>query len=393
MKAIAARVAALGPSPFAEMTALAQRYGAVNLGQGFPDFGPPAFLQDALLHAAMSSAHQYSPPPGLPTLREAVAEMLAPTLGFVADPEQEVTITVGATEGLAAALLALIEPGDEVVLIEPAYDSYAPQVRMAGGTPRSVSLQRSAAGWDLPLAALQEAGNGRTKAIVLNTPHNPTGKVFSSGELAAVAAFARQWDAYVLSDEVYDRLTFERPHVSIASLPDMRERTVTLGSVGKTFAATGWRIGWAVASPELTAALRGAHTFGPFCAPTPLQAAVAQGLRTAREQGYEDTMRAEYRVKRDLLTAALRAVGFEVLPCDGTFFLLADWSPFAEQAGTHDDREFCRWLVREVGVAAIAPSIFFSAPHRAQGAHLARFVFCKTLSGLEEAAARLDRLR
>lgn len=394
MSRTARRVAGVGPSPFAEMTALAARHGAVNLGQGFPDFPPPAWLQEALTRASAAGAHQYSPPPGLPALREIVAEAHAATLGFTPDADAEVTITVGATEGMAAALLALIEPGDEVIVIEPAYDSYAPQVRLAGGTPRFVPLQLNADGtWILSEEALRAALTPRTRALILNTPHNPTGKVFTRAELAGIARVAADANLIVLSDEVYDRLTYGRAHVSVASLPGMRERTVTIGSAGKTFAVTGWRVGWVIAPPDVTAALRAAHTFVPFCAPTPLQAAVAEGLRVARDVGYDEELRSTYREKRDMLADALARAGFRVLPCEGTFFLLADWSGLQAASGARDDTAFCRWLTTEVGVAAIPPSIFLTPEHRAPSATLARFVFCKTHGGLHEAASRLERWR
>lgn len=389
---LAERVGGLGASPFTEMTALAQRYGAVNLGQGFPDFGPPPFLLAALGRALESGAHQYAPPPGLPALRVAVADLLAPTLGFKPDPEAEVTVTAGATEAMLAALLALVRPDDEVVVLEPAYDSYAPQVRFCGGVPVPVMLGLNQSGWALDEAALRAAVTPRTRALIMNTPHNPTGKVFTRAELEVIATLAQAHDLTVLSDEVYDQLWFERPHLSIASLPGMRGRTVTLGSSGKSLNVTGWRVGWAVAAPELSAGLRAAHQFNSFCAPTPLQAALAEALPETAANGHFETYRAEYRARRDRLASALTGAGFGVLPGEGSFFLLADWTAHAGRSGASDDAGFCRWLAREVGVAAIPMRVFVSPHHADSVRHLIRFAFCKTGPVLDEAAARLGQL-
>ena len=271
----APRVTELAPNAFSAMTVLAQAHGAVNLGQGFPDFAVPAFVLEAARDAFTGGWHQYAPPRGWPRLQHAIATTLEPNLGYLPDALEEVTVTIGATQALHAALQTIIGTGDEVIILEPRFDSYSPQVRLCEGVPVPIALEVVDGCWVLDFDKLRAAMTTRTCAIILNTPHNPTGKVFTRAELEQLAAVALEFDLWVIADEVYDRLSFEAPHISMASLPGMRERTVTIGSAGKIFSVTGWRIGWAVAPPAFSAALRAAHQWVPFCATVPVQEAVA----------------------------------------------------------------------------------------------------------------------
>jgi N-succinyldiaminopimelate aminotransferase len=383
----ALRVRGFGTTIFAEMTRLAQRHGAVNLGQGFPDFDGPEFLHEAAVRAIRDGRNQYCPTGGVPELARAISRHQERFWGLSYAPE-EVTVYAGATEAIFASLQALCDPGDEVVLFEPFYDSYLASVTMAGGIPRVVTLRdrpgEGEDGFAFDPAELEAAVGPRTRAILLNTPHNPTGKVFSRAELLQVAALAREHDLLVLSDEVYEHLVYEGEHVPAASLPGMRERTVTISSAGKTFSVTGWKIGWTCAPPELTRALQAAHQFITFCNGTPFQHAVAEAL--AAGDDYYDGLLAAYRARRDRLCAGLEEVGFGVRRPGGTYFVMADIRPL----GFDDDVDFCRALPERVGVAAIPPTSFYS--HREEGRHLVRFAFCKTDAVLDEAVRRLRGL-
>jgi N-succinyldiaminopimelate aminotransferase len=384
----AARVAGFGTTVFAEMTRLAQVHGAVNLGQGFPDFDGPDFLHEAAIRAIREGRNQYCPTGGVPELARAVARHQERFWGLAYAPE-EVTVYAGATEAIFAALQALCDPGDEVVLFEPFYDSYLAAVTMAGGVARVVTLRdRGAegdggAGFAYDPAELAAAVGPRTRAILVNSPHNPTGKVFSWAELEPLAALARKHDLIVVSDEVYEHLVYEGEHVPVASLPGMRERTVTISSAAKTFSVTGWKIGWSCAPPELTRPLQAAHQFITFCNGTPFQYAVAEAL--AAGDGYYETLRAEYRGRRDRLCTGLEAAGFGVRRPAGTYFVMADIRPL----GFDDDIAFCRALPERAGVAAIPPSSFYR--NRDAGRHLVRFAFCKTDAVLDEAIRRLRK--
>ncbi len=386
MKPLAARARHFGPSVFAELTRLAQQHGAVNLGQGFPDFPPPDFILGAL-RAAADGPQQYAPPAGLPALREALAAFLTLTLGFTPDPDAEITVTVGATEAMHAATQALINPGDDVIVLEPLYDMYIPQVQLAGGTVTPVPLAPDdAGGWRLDVPAIAAALTPRTQAIILNTPHNPTGAVFTRADLDALARLAVAHDLYVLSDEVYDHLVYEGVHTTIASLPGMRERTVTVGSAGKLFSVTGWRLGWAVAPPDITAALRGGHGFVTFAAPTPLQVALTEGLARASGAGYFESTRAAFRARRDRLAGALHAAHLPPHRADGGYFLVADASALGP-----NEADTARHLLLNAGVAALPMQVFNATPRAAPPA--LRFAFCKSDAVLDEAARRLTAPR
>jgi aspartate/methionine/tyrosine aminotransferase len=385
MTAVAQRLAGLPTSIFTEMTRLATLHGAVNLGQGFPDFPAPAFIKDAARAAIAADRNQYAPAPGLPRLRAIIAQRFAGMHGVKVDPDSEVTITAGATEALFDAVMAVVNPGDEVVLFEPAYDSYLPAVQMAGGTARFVTLRPP--NWRFDPAELDRACGPRTKLIVINTPHNPTGKVFAPDELDLIAAAARKHDAVVLSDEVYSEITYDGvAHVPIASRPGMQARTITVDSLGKTFSVTGWKIGWAIAPAPLTAALRGVHQFVTFCNGTPFQEAAADALVLAEQQDVLGQLRVAYASRRDRLAAILNEVGLPPLPVAGAYFLLADLGG-PNAAGFSDDVAFCRHLTTVAGVAAIPPSAFYADP--ATAPRLARFCFAKSDATLDAAAARL----
>jgi aspartate/methionine/tyrosine aminotransferase len=383
MRAAAARAGGIGTSIFTEMSALAVELGAVNLGQGFPDFPAPAFVKEAAARHLREDRNQYAASPGVPRLREALADDYLrrwpdrPRL----DPGAEVTVGAGATELLHDAILALVDPGDEVIVFEPAYDAYGPAVRFAGGVTRAVPL--APPDWRFDLAALEAAFGPRTRALILNSPHNPTGKVFGRDELEAIAALCRRHDVAVIADQVYSEITFAGAAPSIATLPGMFERTITIDSMGKTFSVTGWKIGWAVAPAPLTAALRAIHQFVTFTNGTPFQEALADVLPIAAREGFYDRLRADYQRRRDLLAQALRAARLDPLPIGGAYFLLTDLGA----RGIADDVAFCRRLVAEVGVAAIPTSVFYAEP--ATAPRFARFCFAKREETLREAAARL----
>ncbi|HVT08092.1 MAG TPA: methionine aminotransferase [Polyangia bacterium] len=381
----AARLSGIGTSIFSEMSALAVERGAVNLGQGFPDFPAPAFVKEAAARHLREDRNQYAASPGLPRLRAALAHDLRRRWpdGPRVDPDTNVTVAAGATELLHDAVLALVDPGDEVIVFEPAYDAYAPDVAMAGGVVRAVPL--APPGWTFDPARLAAAFGPRTRALILNSPHNPTGKVFGRAELEAIAELCRRHDVLVISDEVYSEITFEAPALSIATLPGMFERTVTIDSMGKTFSVTGWKIGWAIAPAPLTAALRAVHQFVTFTSGTPFQEALADVLPVAAVEGFYDRLREDYRRRRDLLAAALGAAGLAPLPVAGAYFLMTDLGA----RGVADDVAFCRRLVTEVGVAAIPTSVFHL--DAAGAPRFARFCFAKQDATLREAAARLAR--
>lgn len=385
-----------GTTIFATISRLAQQHNAVNLGQGFPDFDGPEFIRHAAARALMEQHNQYAPMPGDPALRSLIARRFTRDTALPCDPDTQVVVTAGCTEGIAASLLGLCNPGDEVVLFQPFYDSYRACVAMAGCVPRFVTLRPGAGdpadgAFGFDVADLDRAFTPRTRAVILNTPHNPTGKVFSRRELELIADRAARHDAVVIADEVYERLVFDparRPHLSIAALPGMAQRTVTLSSLGKTFSLTGWKIGWAVAPPPLAAGVRAAHQFLTFAVATPLQHGAAEALR--REDECVPPLVEALRSARDELGEALQRFGFVVHPPDATYFICADHSALSRRLGTRDDREFCTALIERFGVAAIPTSVFYDDP--ALGAHLVRFAFCKRPQTLREGLRRLAAL-
>jgi aspartate/methionine/tyrosine aminotransferase len=382
----AARLAGFGTSIFTEITRLAIEHRAANLGQGFPDFPAPDFVKEAARRAVAADHNQYAAAPGVMRLREAIAAHFTRRHGVAIDPASEVTITGGATEALFDAIMAVVDPGDEVIVMEPFYDLYVPAVQMAGGRATVVTLRPP--DWSLDLDQLRRAFTARTKLLVINNPHNPTGKVWRADELDAIAGLCVAHDVLVLSDEVYSEITFGGArHLPIATRPGMREQTITVDSIGKTFSVTGWKIGWAIAAPALTAAVRGVHQFVTFSNATPLQEAAADALVEGQVLGYFDDLRARYDQRCQRLQAILGDAGLPTLPIAGAYFLLADIShlPFP------DDVAFCRHLTTSVGVAAIPPSAFYADPRTAP--RLARFCFAKSDATLTAAAERLVALR
>ncbi|MBT2402116.1 MULTISPECIES: pyridoxal phosphate-dependent aminotransferase [unclassified Streptomyces] len=377
------RLAAFGTTIFAEMSALAARTGSINLGQGFPDTDGPAEIAEAASRAVLSGlGNQYPPGPGIPELRTAVAAHQQRFYGLPYDPDTEVLVTAGATEAIAAALLALLEPGDEVIALEPFYDSYAACIAMAGAV--RVPLTLRAPDFRPDIDALQDAITPRTRLLLLNTPHNPTGTVLTPAELAAIADLAVRHDLLVITDEVYEHLVFEGSHTPLASLPGMRERTVTISSAGKTFSFTGWKVGWVTAPPALITAVRSAKQFLTYVSSGPFQYAVAEAL--ALPDTYYDAFRAELAAKRDLLADGLAAAGFEVYRPQGTYFITTDIAPLGEKDGL----AFCRALPERCGVVAIPNQVFYD--DKSAGATQVRWAFCKKTAVLEEAVTRLQRL-
>ncbi|MFI9626944.1 pyridoxal phosphate-dependent aminotransferase [Streptomyces sp. NPDC052042] len=381
------RLAGFGTTIFAEMSALAVRTGSINLGQGFPDTDGPEEIREAAVRALRAGhGNQYPPGPGIPELRTAIADHQRRRYGLALDPDTEVLVTAGATEAIAAALLALLEPGDEVIALEPYYDSYAACIAMAGGVRVPVTLHPDpAAGtYRLDLDELRAAITPRTRLILLNTPHNPTGTVLTREELGAIAALACERDLLVVTDEVYEHLVFEGEHLPLAAFPGMRERTVTISSAGKTFSFTGWKVGWAMASAPLITAVRTAKQYLTYVNAGPFQYAIAEALRLP--DAYFDGFRTDLRRKRDLLTDGLRAAGFEVYQPQGTYFVTTDITPFGEK----DAYAFCRALPERCGVVAIPNSVFYDDP--GAGRSQVRFTFCKKDDVLHEAVGRLQRL-
>ena len=382
------RMGEFGTTIFAQMSALAQSTGAINLGQGFPDTDGPAVVLDAAVAAIRSGRNQYPPGPGVPELRTAIAEHQQRFYGLDVDPDHEVLVTAGATEAIASALLALCERGDEVVLFEPYYDSYAASVALAGAVRRTVVLR--APDFAIDEAELRAAFSDRTRVVLLNTPHNPTGKVFTRAELELVAGLAREFGAVVVSDEVYEHLLFSGGptggrHLPVATLPGMATRTLTISSAGKTFSVTGWKVGWVHGPRELVDAVRTVKQFVTYVASGPFQPAVAVGLRLPDEE-YAAIANSLQR-KRDLLCAGLRAAGLNPLVPAGTYFVIAD----AADLGYDDGMTLCRDLPRLAGVVAVPVGVFYDDADA--GRSLVRFAFCKKDEVLHEAAARLARLR
>lgn len=373
---------------FAKMSALAAQLGAVNLGQGFPDEDGPAAMLEAARQAITDGINQYPPGLGIAELREAVAAQRTRRYGQQFDPQTEVLVTVGASEAIAAAVLGLVEPGSEVLVLEPFFDTYAPVIAMAGSHRVAVPLVPNGRGFALDEDAVRAAITPRTRAIIVNSPHNPTGLVLSGDELAALAAVAVEHDLLVISDEVYERLTFDgRTHLPIGTFPGMAERTVTISSAAKMFNCTGWKIGWACGAPGLLAGVRAAKQYLSYVGGAPFQPAVAYALN--HEDAWVDDLQAKLQGKRDKLAAALTEIGFEVHDSAGTYFLCADPRPL----GFDDSTAFCEQLPPRAGVAAIPMSAFCDPGGAGQAwNHLVRFAFCKRDETLDEAIRRLGAL-
>ena len=373
----------LGTTVFTVMSALATEHKSINLGQGFPDTEGPADIVQAAADALHDSRNQYPPMPGLPELRQAVAAANNRFYGLDIDWARQVTVTSGATEAITACLMAVLDPGDEVVLIEPLYDTYVPVVRMLGAIPRIVRL--SPPHWDLPHAELADAFGPKTKAILFNSPMNPCGKVFTTDELGFIADLVTRHDAYAICDEVYEHLVFDGlRHIPLMTLPGMAERTMRIGSAGKTFSLTGWKVGYITAGANLTPLVQKAHQNLTFTTAPNLQRAVALGL--AKDDAYFASLASNLQARRDQLATGLAAVGLSVLPTQATYFITTDFAPLGFNG---DDVAFCRHITEQAGVTAIPVSAFYDEP--GAPTHYARFAFCKRPEVLEEAISRLTR--
>lgn len=367
-----------------EMTRLARRHDAINLAQGFPDFEAPAAIKDAACRAIQADVNQYAITWGAPELRQAIAEKAAWANGLTVDPERHVTVCCGATEAMLSTLLALVDPGDEVIVFEPFYENYGPDAILCGANPVYVRLREP--DWSLDEAELRRAFTPRTRAIILNSPNNPTGKVFTREEMELVAGLCREHGVVAITDEIYEHIVYDgAEHLTLGSLPGMEELSVTINALSKTYSVTGWRVGWAIACEELTNAIRKVHDFCTVGAAAPLQQAGAEAMRMPRE--YYPAMAATYQERRDLMVDALRAAGFGVSVPRGAYYIMTDLTEF----DFPDDVEFARFLVSEVGVAAVPGSSFYTDP--ASGRQRLRFNFCKREETLRAAVERLATLR
>jgi len=366
-----------------EMTRLCAIHGGINLAQGFPNFPAPVQVKEAAKRAIDADINQYAITWGSKSLRDTLARTYGELYAMRVDPETMLTVTCGSTEAMISTLLAICDPGDEVIVLEPFYENYGPDAAISGAAPVFVPLRPPTFEFDPD--ELAKAFTPRTKAIIVNTPNNPTGRVFTRAELETIARLCREHDVIAVTDEIYEHIRYDGEHIPIATLEGMAERAVTISGASKTFSVTGWRVGWIVAPPELTAAIRKVHDFVTVGAPAPLQEAIAVALDLGRP--YYDRLSAEYRVRRDHLVRVLDAAGLSPTTPQGAYYVLCDIRPF----GFSDDVAFANWLVREVGVAGVPGSSFFS--RRELGRNLIRFTFCKTPDVLEEAGARLGRVR
>lgn len=371
-----------------EMTREALKHGAVNLSQGFPDFAAPEDIKRVAMQAIANDINQYAITWGARDFREAIARKTKWYLGLDVDPETELTVTCGSTEGMIAAMMATVDPQEEVVVFEPFYENYAPDAILSDATPRYLPLR--APDWTFDKEELRSVFNAKTRAIILCNPNNPTGKVFTRAEMEFIAGLCQEFDALCFTDEIYEHIIYPREgaeiaHISMAQLPGMRERTVIVNSMSKTYSVTGWRVGYCIAAPEITSAIRKVHDFLTVGAAAPLQSAGAYALSLPAE--YYDRLQADYRARRDLLLPVLENAGFKTFRPDGAYYIMTDIRAF----GFANDIEFTRHLIREVGVACVPGSSFYSVPER--GAQQVRFCFCKKDETLQLAAERLDKLK
>ena len=380
---VARRTVGFTESVIREMTRLSAMHGGINLAQGFPNFPAPPEVKEAAKRAIDADINQYAITWGSKSLRDALARTYRELYAMDVDPETMLTVTCGSTEAMISTLLAICDPGDEVIVLEPFYENYGPDAAISGATPVFVPLRPPSFGFDPD--ELARAFTPRTKAIIVNSPNNPTGRVFTRAELETIARLCREHDVIAVTDEIYEHIRYEGEHIPIATLEGMAERTVTISGASKTFSVTGWRVGWIIAAPQLTAAIRKVHDFVTVGAPAPLQEGIAVALEMSRP--YYDRLATEYRARRDHLVPVLEAAGLSPNTPQGAYYVLCDIRPF----GFDDDVAFANWLVREVGVAGVPGSSFFS--RRELGRHLIRFTFCKTADVLAEAGARLAQVR
>jgi aspartate/methionine/tyrosine aminotransferase len=381
---ISAKAGQFTESVIREMTRLALQYGAINLSQGFPDFPAPAEIKRAAQEAIAADINQYAITWGAKSLRNAIAEKFQRWQGITIDPEREITVCCGSTEAMMSSMMAIINPGDEVVVFEPFYENYGPDAILSGATPRFVKLHPP--DWRFDPAELAAAFGPATKTIILNTPNNPTGKVFERAELESIRDLCVRWNAYAITDEIYEHMLYDgAQHISMATLDGMRERTITINALSKTYSVTGWRVGWAIAAPEVTSAIRKVHDFLTVGAAAPLQEAGALALKFPAE--YYETLAREYLARRDRLLGILSGAGFRCFKPHGAYYIMTDISPF----GFPDDIAFAKYLVKEIGVAAVPGSSFYQNP--ADGRTHLRFTFCKTEKTFQAAAERLAKLK
>lgn len=366
-----------------EMTRLAANHDAVNLAQGFPDFSAPAAIKDAAIEAVRADINQYAITWGAKSIRNAISERYRAAYDMSVDPERHLTVTCGSTEAMMSTMLALVDPGDEVIVFEPFYENYGPDAILSGASPRYVQLHEP--DWRIDEAELEKAFNNKTRAIIINTPNNPTGKVYSRDELERIAALCHKWGVTAITDEIYEYIVYGgAEHIPLASLDGMADRTVTINSVSKTYSVTGWRVGWAMAAEELTNAIRKVHDFLTVGAAAPLQEASSVALRLP--QSYYEQLARDYEVRRDTLLESLESAGFRCYTPGGAYYIMTDIASF----GFSDDVAFARHLIERVGVAAVPGSSFY---HRSEdGSQKLRFTFCKKKETLDDAAARLARI-
>jgi aspartate/methionine/tyrosine aminotransferase len=381
---VATRTTQFRESQIRDMTRLAMAHNAINLSQGFPDFDPPQVIVDAAVEAIRGSANQYTVTWGYPALRNALAHRYTSLLGWDVDPAQHVTVVCGVTEGITAAMLALLNPGDEIIILEPAHENFRPAAVLAGAVPVAMPLE--APTYRLDPERLAAAVTPRTRALLFNTPHNPTGRVFDAEEIAAVVDMVTKHDLILITDEIYDRILYDgREHVSPGSLEPVRERTVTIGGLSKSFAITGWRLGYVIAPAVLSAAIRPIHDYMTICAPTPLQAAAAVAMDLP--ESYYQQVRLDYAQRRDVMMGVLEEAGFLATPPQGAYYVLCDYTQIDAPQAQWDCERFARWLTTEIGVAAVAGTNFYSLPGFGEG--VVRFAFPKKLETLRAAGERL----
>jgi aminotransferase len=381
---LSAKAAQFTESVIREMTRLALQYGAVNLSQGFPDFAAPAEIKRAAQDAIAADINQYAITWGAKSLRNAIAEKFEHTGGFAIDPEREITVCCGSTEAMMSSMMAIINPGDEVVVFEPFYENYGPDAILSGAKPRFVKLHPP--DWKFDSDELAAAFTPATKAIILNTPNNPTGKVFTRAELEEIRDLCVRWNSFAITDEIYEHMLYDgAKHISMATLDGMRERTITINALSKTYSVTGWRVGWAIASPEVSSAIRKVHDFLTVGAAAPLQEAGAMALKSP--PSYYENLAKDYLARRDRLLGILTTTGFECFKPHGAYYIMTDIEAF----GFPDDVAFAKYLVKDIGVAAVPGSSFYRNP--ADGRTHLRFTFCKTEKTFQAAAERLAKLQ
>mgnify|MGYP000557148605 FL=1 len=371
-----------------EMTRICDDVGGYNLSQGFPDFEAPEEIKEAAIRAILNGCNQYPVTFGEPKLREAIAKKVADYNKIKCNPETDITVTCGATEAMIATLKAIINPGDEVIIFEPFYENYGPDTILSGATPRYVTLRPP--NWDYSSEELTSAFNEKTKAIIINTPHNPTGKVFSKNELQEIANLCIKWDCFAVTDEIYEHILYDgEEHISIASLDGMADRTITINSISKTYSVTGWRVGWAIANAKITSRIRKVHDFFTVGAPTPFQEAAAFAL--SMPESYYESLRLRYDQLRNFLFAVLSEVGFKPFLPKGSYYIIAETDELMEKLSVEDDFSFSRKLIELTGVATVPGTSFYASPNK--GLNQVRFAFCKKLETLESVKRGLRRLR